>query len=430
MTKTNFISGEKGQMLVPILAILVILGIMLPLFVIWVEREAVWTVKEQKSVTAFNLAEAGLERGLWTIKISTSNWTQIKNGTPLDGYHFDSVYDDIIGGQYRIRITSGPLENEITIVSEGRTIQPPENRALKAIYARKAFDNAISVDGAMQWKPGLIVHWGPVVSYSAITQAPADWYPRKVSKGRIVGRDTNPDPLNSDNVEYWAYEDLGSPPVIDVDYYINVASFSRISVDTGTGEILKKVGAAKAVANPPGSGIFLAAANSGGIRIKRQGGVGNKYDFRSSTSVIYTDGTLSVDSDVFLQLLALVGMGNVNFDAQGVNFTAYVPPGAELEYVKKKQVTPAYVYPGEATGSYVIGSQSPSIRPCGMRGFLYCGGQLGNAGNSSILGSVYVKDDITMNNFTVFYDTGVAYGVQLSETPMEIKSWQEVKTTW
>lgn len=421
---------EKGQMLVPILAILVILGIMLPLFVIWVEREAVWTVKEQKSVTAFNLAEAGLERGLWTIKISTSNWTQIKNGTPLAGYYFDSVYDDIIGGQYRIRITSGPLENEITIVSEGRTIQPPENRAIKAIYARKAFDNAISVDGAMQWKPGLIIHWGPVVSYNAITQTPSDWYPRKVSKGRIVGRDTNPDPPNTDNIEYWAYEDLGSPPKIDLDYYINVASFSRIPVDTGTGAILKKTGNTNAVATPPGSGIFLAANNNGGIKIERKGGSSNKYDFRSSTSVIYCDGTISVGNDVFLKVLALVSVGDMNFDAQGINYTANVPSGAGLEYVKKKVVTSSYTYPGEATGAYVIGSQSPGIRPCGMHGFLYCGGSMGNSGNSSLLGAAYVKTDITMNNFTVFYDTGIASGVQLSEAPMTLQSWREIKSTW
>lgn len=437
MKKLKNILDEKGQMLVPILAILVILGIMLPLFVMWVEREAVWTVKEQKNVTAFNLAEAGLERGLWSIKVSTYNWERITSGNIIPGYNFDSVYNDIMGGEYRLRITSGPLTNEITIVSEGRTIQPPANRAIKAIYARKAFDNAISVDGALQWKPGLTVHWGPVVSYNAITQSPSDWYPRKVSKGRIVGRDTNPDPLNSDNVEYWAYENLGSAPKVDLNYYIQVASFSRIPVVTGTGEILKKTGSTNAVATPAGSGIFLAADNNGGIRIQRTGGASNRYNFNSSTSVIYTDGTLSASSDVFLKVLALISEGDMDFDAKGANYAAVVPGAAYVEYVKKKQVTPAYSYPGESSGPRgpgvpPAGSEAYTVTDCGIHGFLYCGGAMGNSGgnDAKLVGSINVKGNITMNNFFVFYDTAVASGVRLSETPMTIQSWREVRTTW
>ena len=97
-----------GQILVIVLLGLVVLTILVPALVYYVQNEAKWTIKERKKTTAFHLAEAGIDRGIWKVKESTSTFTLASTGVAINGYKFDNEYSDINGGLYRITFSSGP----------------------------------------------------------------------------------------------------------------------------------------------------------------------------------------------------------------------------------------------------------------------------------------------------------------------------------
>jgi Tfp pilus assembly protein PilX len=98
-----------GQVLVGAILVVSVLLLIVPLMVQWSRQEARWSVKQQKSTVAFNLADAAIDRGMWKLKSSTSCWAQAAVGTVQAGYNFDTVYTDIEGGRVPDSVFDGAV---------------------------------------------------------------------------------------------------------------------------------------------------------------------------------------------------------------------------------------------------------------------------------------------------------------------------------
>src|SRR5687768_7249991 len=121
--------SERGAALAAAVAALLVALTLTPLMVLYAQRESVWTAKQSHSTRAFHLAESGIEKGFMALSLSPEAWTDMLNGIPLAGYHFDKEYVDVPGGGYSISITSGPGVQQATIISVGRDALRRETRA-------------------------------------------------------------------------------------------------------------------------------------------------------------------------------------------------------------------------------------------------------------------------------------------------------------
>src|SRR3989338_11491565 len=92
--------NKSGQVLVGVMAVVLFIMIMLPPLVNWIQDESRWTVKEQKSTLAFNVAEAGIDRGVWKLKSTTSTWSAAMAGTAGAGYDFDATPNELARGSH------------------------------------------------------------------------------------------------------------------------------------------------------------------------------------------------------------------------------------------------------------------------------------------------------------------------------------------
>ncbi|MEI7528328.1 MAG: hypothetical protein WCK76_05235 [Elusimicrobiota bacterium] len=210
---------RKGFLLVSVLLAFLLLMIIVPVMVKWVQNDTNLSVKDQKASIAFSLAEAAVDRGYWKVKSSTSTFNQVTLGTPLNSYDFDATYSDISGGTYRIRISSGPETDQITVYGEGRDLLNRETRAIKAVFTNTSVPGAILSGGTLTASEASVVHWGPVMSIGDITVtggAIVNGYPRKLSMGTVHPYDTNgTNPPNTDSLEWWSNYNVPELPVFD-----------------------------------------------------------------------------------------------------------------------------------------------------------------------------------------------------------------------
>src|SRR5436190_3058810 len=107
-------------MLAGAIVLLLILAITIPALIKGIQGESEWTVKQTRSTRAFQLAEAGIERGYQQLILSTGTWTVVQAGGTVRNFNFDRVYSGLGGGQYEIRIAQGPGTDAATITSVGR----------------------------------------------------------------------------------------------------------------------------------------------------------------------------------------------------------------------------------------------------------------------------------------------------------------------
>lgn len=223
MTTANR-DSSRGQILVAVVLAMVALLIMVPALVQWVRQEAKLSVKDRKSTTAFNLAQAAVDRGFWKAKSSTGTIAMALAGTPIAGYEFDVTYGDLPGGTYRVKLSSAPNKS-ILIVGEGRDSANKETRAVSATFQNRTLYSPLLATGDVSYKKGVSIFWGPIMSQGNIRldNTTAQWYfPQKYAKASVVGtggnpRDTTfPLPPNTDNVEWWAnYRYVPELPILD-----------------------------------------------------------------------------------------------------------------------------------------------------------------------------------------------------------------------
>src|SRR5262249_23706195 len=126
---------QSGQILIGVIIVMTILIILLPALVSYIQRESSWSVKEQRSTRAFQLAEAGTERGYQALILSTTSVATVEGGGTLQFYNFDQKYTDLPGGVYAIKLVGNPAAQTITITSVGKDSSSNEIRAVQVVYA-------------------------------------------------------------------------------------------------------------------------------------------------------------------------------------------------------------------------------------------------------------------------------------------------------
>src|SRR5581483_11060520 len=98
--------ASSGQALAVVVVLITVMAILVPALVYSVQREATWSVKQSRGVTARELAESGLEKGFWALSISSQAWDSVQEGSSMAGFAFDVTYADIPGGTYAVWIGS------------------------------------------------------------------------------------------------------------------------------------------------------------------------------------------------------------------------------------------------------------------------------------------------------------------------------------
>jgi hypothetical protein len=148
------------------------------------QQETHWGVAEQQSTSAFDLADAAVQRGYWMVHSSTANCAAAVAGTVIAGYNFDTTYTDMPGGTYRIQI-SALGNNTIKIIGEGRDSLKKQVRAISATYMNKTVYSPLMAQGMLSYGKGLDVYWGSIMSQGNIHVPPAAQHRRHELVGEL-----------------------------------------------------------------------------------------------------------------------------------------------------------------------------------------------------------------------------------------------------
>lgn len=426
---------SEGFILPSVVLALTLLLIIVPMLILFIQKDSKDAQSLGKKNNSFQLAEAGQDRGAWKLRESDTVWTNAISSTTITGYNNDITYSDVAGGQYKILFAAGPAPGQVTVISKGLATGTNDVRAIEGVYSKGTIAGAMSVVGGLNWKDNLTVHWGPIVEYGSITAVPPTRYPRKYCAGSIKdsasGYDDSASAPNGAMpsgdwaaYDYASYYDLGNAPSIKLNDYRTLARntcLTELDATTGPGAAAHELG-------PTGchSGYYTADVNI----IPNAGG---NFILTCSTCVIFTEGAVkSFPNNAWLDIRALLAIGDVDFNAKNTTYIATVPANAQDEY----QYDPlGNLAAGTATkywnDSGWVNGANFTLSNVGMHGFIYCGGDVKNAGGNTILvGALFVAGSLTVNTTTIYYDSVVAENILYENATISRVSWDETRTTW
>ena len=434
------VRSQSGQML--LLALLILLSLGLSLFVTlflnhYLTHSSVYLLSKQKGI---QIGDAAMSYATVQLSDPTTTWAAALTGTFPAG--FDGVTRSTgTFGTYTIKcsignsgLVSGDLlaaPYEVRTVAEGYVqsgINLRPTRAVEALLGPltvgASLGNTTAVGAALELMQypqigtaagygDLLVHWGPIVAFSAMTidgtsacsgvacitgDGTNGNHPRLFSVDAIVPMVVSPTPPpTTDNVFYWGYmESAMWPPLgINVGAYQNAATASTIS----TAHLVMH----SCTPQTPSSG-FIFCQPGGWVEFQ------DNYSFANSTSVIYIAGG---DAQVYGRFAvdlsscgALVVDGNLTFNPGGIagglnNISLHVPPTASKEYVTGTNFPCSTgLLDPYGDGSRSCGSSTAGDQYVDFKGFLYVTGSLivkGGAGSIKrvLVGSVRVGDSPT-----------------------------------
>ncbi len=412
---------ERGQILPGAIAMLVILAVMVPAMVYWVQRENIFASKQSRSTTAFHLAEAANEKAYLYVSQSTITWNLIQSGSAMTNYKFDKAYTDIAGGTYTISITSGPGTQQMTVVTVGRDRYAKETRALRIVYANTILgDTAIFAGGGVQISGGSNVHWGAVMSPNNV-DATSRNYPQFWSASQITGKDTSANPPNCDSpdcCQWHSYQtSLPTTPLIDFDFYRSSAAASTGCPAGGT----------------PAGSCYYAGDVTG-------------WSNTTSGKTIFVEGSLGVSSPGMFHTGTMIVMGNINLPngvwGNGtVNMT--MPTRAWKQYCNSwaqyqsyGDITAPAVFPG-LDSDYNASATTVSSSKISVNGFMYVGGNFNNGGggggNSDVYGVLYAIGTSTISASSpvdFYYNGNAAGGIVTTNVNLVRSTWQDEVRSW
>ena len=425
--------GRHGQILPGAIAMLVILAVMVPAIVLWVQRENVFASKQAFNTVAFHLAEAAAEKAYLYVSQSTITWNAIQAGTAQDDYHFDKKFTDIEGGTYAISITSGPGTQQVTIITVGRDKYNRETRALRVIYSNSILgDTAIFAGQGVKIDNAVNVEWGAVMSPYTIDAAGRN-HPQFWSASQITSKDTDVNPPNCDSpacCQWHAYE-KNLPTTPDIDF-----NFFRTSAAATTG-CPDRVGARGALLDgtlSPGSCYYPSAVTD--------------WDETTASKTIFMESSLSIKSNGMFHTGTMIVMGNVNLPngqwGDGT-VTMSMPNTAWKQYCNDWAAylvfdpvaggAPA-VFPG-LTSTYTSGAITKTSDKVAVNGFLYVGGNFNNGGggggNSDVYGVLYSVGTTTMtanSSVTFYYNGNATSGIVTTNVSLTRFSWKDETIGW
>lgn len=422
--------SRSGQVLVGVVLLLMLLLIIVPAMVQWIQAESRASVKEQKASTAFNLAEAAVDRGMWKLKSATATWTTAVDGIEIAGYHFDAVYTDVPGGSYRINFSSTIVGGTAVVMvwGEGRDSLGKETRSIQVVYQNTSVPGAIIAGGTLSQTGSAIVHWGPVLAMNDISLSGSSLtrhYPRKLSKQTVLPYDTNGvTPPNTDNLEWWSDYDVPDLPQFDFTALrSSAAATNTLNCDGNYSSTTQQV--------PCGGTCTDCSVNN----IYKD----NRFN---SNYVWYWDNNVTLHSTGIKGTVIVRG----NLDAAGgdeygpgstpsFNVNMTIPADAYLEY-QKIDTASVNQFPGDTgyestANTYTLGSCNTSCEgsasgsDLGFYGFVYVGGDVNFTGDADIYGAVWVVGDWSAaGNNLLFYDG--ALSVPTLNVVLVRKSWKEV----
>lgn len=220
-------NGEKGQIMMALIVLLVI-----PLLIITLTNlltmENKWVVKHKKSTCALHLAEAAVDRGLWKLKESGDVWDSVADGTLSSDYKGQKEFTDLSGGTYKITISTTSDSDERKIIGIGRDNSANEVRTIQIIVYKDSVQAPIHAP-VITAGGNAMVFWGPYMSRDSILLKGSNTnqlYPRKFARGAITvnggkypDRDTDEATPNTDDLEWWSYnESPGVPDLPELDF--------------------------------------------------------------------------------------------------------------------------------------------------------------------------------------------------------------------
>lgn len=481
--------GSEGQVLAGVILVMLCLLIMVPALVQWVQNESKLSVHDSKNTSAFNLAQAGVDRGMWMVKSSTQVCANAIAGIVPAGYKFDVTYSDVPGGTYRISISSAGNKS-VTIVGEGRDTSTNVIRSISAVYQNATIYGPLMSQQTITLGKGMAFFWGPIMSQGDILirdQLPANMYfPRKYARGTVFtgpavaaadARDTNGlTPPNTDGVEWSSdYQAVPDVPMIDfVALRSSAAATGTLNVygcknsathsdgDTTVAGAAPWDGRASCTNTGSHALHFAASANYTDTPHVAGNGQGIAIDPNpAQPPVWYYDGDLILagasnatnanDPRGVGLRGTLIVRGNLTLDAPGnYNYTGPVPVNAWQDEQKLTRTTfdtgTKNEYPADngfhqTLSTWQFGTQSsciPGAPGCtwvntvGMRGFTYVGGDLTitNNGFMDFNGAVWVNGNVIANGASVTSFCGVYYDDSLTVPTLNVilirQSWREV----
>jgi hypothetical protein len=435
------LQGQGGQLLVGVIIMVILLMIMVPALVTYVQNETRWSMKQDRATVAFQLAEAAIDRGFRKISESTSTWSNCQEfGTIPSGYLLATSYNDlgITGGYYTIGISSGPETEEVTIIGIGKYAPPfgrSETRGLIAVFANAPMgdvairgQSTIDISGSQA-----IVHWGSIVSPKAITQSLSAGsegkFPQYWSASSITMDPDGSGPIicDSPNCHQWhSYQsNIPADPGIDTGAYADSATLTN-TYYTGN-QTWGGNDNCGTVTNPCSK--FTTCCDDG-------------YSY-------YINGNLTVNSTIFIKG-NLVVTGNVSLPnglAGLGDIWTPLPQNAWKQYGNSYTTYSAGVdddngggnvwdptapasFPGINSNYKSPANRLLRLKKVMVEGFLYVGGNLtqgAGGGDEKVVGSIFVGGtiDIDTNNFSVYYSESAGRHVKTTQIVLSRVSWKD-----
>jgi len=419
--RLNRLKSSSGQVMSAGLIALMVLMVMVPVLVNYVNREATWSVKEKRTTTAFHLADAAVERGRWKIlQNPVANWNATSTGT-IVGYNFDQAYSDVTGGYYAIRISSDSTNASNRIIEGvGKDSSSNEVRKVHMVLQDQSLGNfATRANQTVGVGAATNVEWGDVVAGISINTG-GRLHPRFYSAAHITPQDGGVTTPQTDNIQWWSYYAVPPSPGIDFSFY------SSSALNSG--------------ADPCGGSYYTTGSRT------FQGCTD------TSNNTYYITGDLTFASGAggnFIQG-SVVCLGNITFQGNGGSnnpsgvYNATVPPTAWKDYGNDwGTYTGTYDPAPPAPLTYAAAVSSNYLAPSSLtyplsgvlvHGFLYTGGSQGlnGGGNGRIHGVLYsnVNTIITSSNFTIYYDAQVNAAIRTSGLVLVQVGWYEVQAAW
>ncbi len=431
MSNVKMFNNQRGQTLAFALIAVLIITIFTTTLVSLLRQETKWAVKHVRSTTAFHLAEAAVDRGLWKLREGGGVWDSVADGTLDSDYKGQKEFTDVEveGGKYKITISTMPDPHYRKIVGIGRDSSIEEVRAIEIIVYIETVQSPIqaAVIGA---GGNAMVFWGPYMSRGALQLNGSNTnqlYPRKFARGAITAsggsyptRDDDGSP-STDDLEWWSYNhDPGVPdlPELDFDeykdkaiadghYYTTNQNWSnRVDTDEKTYYFENNF---RLTGQSYIKGDIICMAD---FRITGQGALprtitphDNAWEEYQKNCPIREDAT---DDGVY----------DDTTDAYGDTSAMYEYPGDGGHHIS----TPVVIGNGDSLG----GGKDNEVT---VEGFIYVKGTFDAGGGTCIYGAIMVDDSGDMSGgFEVYYKSDIL----LETTGGDFKqaSWKEIKQDW
>lgn len=414
--------GERGVVLAGVIVLMLIMSIIVPAMVLWVQNEARWTVKQDRSIKAFQLAEGGVDRAFNKVTESTMTWASLQAGGSMGvsgiptSYIFNMTFTDLSSGTYTIAVSSGPDAQQVTIYSVGRDFDKKEVRAIKAVYQNAPLGdiaimggNGVSVTGN-----NMQVDWGAVISPKDINTG-GKLHPQFWSAGAI-DLDTNgsaPPNCDSPDCKFWHSYYSGIPPVPELDF-----------------------DAYKALAQAAGTGPCGVYYETGSKDLSCTDATGKTY---------YIEGNVTnLSGHIVGNVICIGDLATANGNLGGAAYTATLPREAWKQYGNDWAYYTAAAWDPTAPGSFpglTSSYKSPAGQTVGLTpvlaGFMYVGGNFqgptGGGNSQFVYGVIYVKGTVTLNSNSFlknYYSASAASAVLSTKIYLTRVSWENVVLQW